>query len=78
MRPTAMGMTNELEGRRVAILATVGVERVVLPGGTVNPDKEVVVDQALVSSRRPDDLPAFCATLVELIAHAPQPTATGS
>jgi protease I len=191
-----MGMTNELEGRRVAILATDGVERVeleqprralegagaatellsirtgeiqardhdlepagtfavdglvsrasiddfdalVLPGGTVNPDrlridadavrfvgdfvatgkpvgaichgpwtlveadvvrgrtltawpsvrtdlrnagaqvvdKEVVVDQALVSSRRPDDLPAFCATLVELIAHAPQPSATGS
>jgi protease I len=28
-------------------------------------DEEVVVDEGLVSSRRPDDLPAFCAKLVE-------------
>jgi protease I len=28
-------------------------------------DEEVVVDDGLVSSRKPDDLPAFCAKLVE-------------
>jgi protease I len=28
-------------------------------------DEQVVVDNGLVSSRRPDDLPAFCAKLVE-------------
>jgi protease I len=28
-------------------------------------DQEVVVDNGLVSSRKPDDLPAFCAKLVE-------------
>ncbi len=28
-------------------------------------DEEVVVDHGLVSSRKPDDLPAFCAKLVE-------------
>src|SRR3954449_2717960 len=31
-------------------------------------DEEVVVDEGLVSSRKPDDLPAFCAKLVEEFA----------
>ena len=31
-------------------------------------DQEVVVDQDLITSRGPDDLPAFCARLVEEIA----------
>ena len=31
-------------------------------------DSEVVTDQGLVSSRKPDDLPAFCAKLVEEFA----------
>ena len=34
-------------------------------------DEEVVVDDGLISSRKPDDLPAFCATLVEVFARAP-------
>jgi protease I len=38
-------------------------------------DQEVVADQGLVTSRNPDDLPAFCSKLVEEIAegkHAEQ------
>jgi protease I len=31
-------------------------------------DEEVVVDSGLVSSRTPDDLPAFCRKLVEEVA----------
>ena len=33
-------------------------------------DEEVVVDGALVTSRKPDDLPAFCEQLVRLFAAA--------
>ncbi|SFP49545.1 type 1 glutamine amidotransferase domain-containing protein [Sphingomonas rubra] len=36
-------------------------------GGTWT-DQEVVVDGKLVTSRNPDDLPAFCAKLVEVFA----------
>jgi deglycase len=31
-------------------------------------DQEVVVDQGLVTSRKPDDLPAFCAKVIEEFA----------
>jgi deglycase len=44
-------------------------------------DEEVVVDQGLVSSRNPDDLPAFCAKLVEELAegaHEGQRQSVGS
>ncbi|GAA4673533.1 type 1 glutamine amidotransferase domain-containing protein [Gordonia humi] len=41
-------------------------------GGTVV-DAEVVVDGRLVSSRGPDDLPAFCAKLIEVIAETRHP-----
>jgi protease I len=34
-------------------------------------DQEVVVDDNLTSSRKPDDLPAFCSTFVQEFARAP-------
>jgi protease I len=34
-------------------------------------DEQVVVDNGLISSRKPGDLPAFCTTLVEEFARAP-------
>ena len=33
-------------------------------------DKPVQLDQKLLTSRKPDDLPAFCAQLVELLTNA--------
>jgi len=40
-------------------------------------DEEVVVDGGLVSSRKPDDLPAFCAKVVEKFADASSPASVG-
>ena len=52
-------------------------DALILPGGTINADtirtdadanwvdEEVVVDSGFISSRTPDDLPAFNAALVE-------------
>jgi protease I len=33
-------------------------------------DEEVVVDGPLITSRKPDDLPAFCARMIETFAAA--------
>jgi protease I len=39
-------------------------------------DEEVVVDEGLVSSRNPDDLPAFCSKIVEEFAEGRHETAS--
>jgi hypothetical protein len=52
-----------------------------LPGGVANPDRlrmlpkadrEVVEDDGLVASRKPDDLPAFNKKIVEVFSEAAQ------
>ena len=43
------------------------------PGANVV-DQEVARDGNLVTSRSPDDLPAFCTAIVELFAQAGQST----
>jgi protease I len=41
-------------------------------------DREVVTDEGLVTSRKPDDLPAFCSKIVEEFAEGKHPARAGS
>jgi len=55
-----------LEGRTITSWSSLQTD--IRNAGGTWVDEEVVVDGELVSSRNPDDLPAFCATVVERFA----------
>jgi protease I len=66
-----------LNGRTLTSYPSVKTDIVNAGGRWV--DEEVVVDRGLVSSRNPDDLPAFCAKIIEEFAegvHEEQAQAT--
>jgi protease I len=52
-----------IEGRKVTSYKS--IKKDVINAGGLWEDKEVVVDHGLVTSRNPDDLPAFCNKLIE-------------
>jgi protease I len=58
-----------VEGRRITSWPSVRTD--LRNAGAEVLDEEVVTDQGLVSSRSPDDLPAFCAKVVEEFAEGP-------
>lgn len=58
-----------LDGRKITSYASLRTD--LRNAGANWVDEEVVVDQGLVSSRTPDDLPAFNAKVVEEIAEGP-------
>jgi protease I len=67
-----------VEGRRMTSWPSLEVD--LRNAGAEWVDEEVVVDEGLVTSRKPDDLPAFCARMIEEFAEgrhpeAPQPGA---
>jgi len=76
MEPTMPPNPARLKGQKIAILASDGFEQSELlslqtdvrnAGGRWS-DQEVVVDRGLVTSRKPDDIPAFNRKMIEEIA----------
>ncbi len=51
----------------VTVTGSPGIKDDLINAGAIWEDAEVVVDRQFVSSRRPSDLPAFCAAMLELI-----------
>lgn len=54
--------------RDVRVTGSPGIKDDLVNAGAVYEDAEVVVDGHHVSSRRPDDLPAFCRALIAIMA----------
>ena len=61
--PWTLVEADVLRGRTITSWPSVKTD--IRNAGATWVDEEVHVDQGLVSSRKPDDLPAFCAKLVE-------------
>ncbi|WP_334055940.1 type 1 glutamine amidotransferase domain-containing protein [Polaribacter sp. P097] len=63
--PWLLAEAGVLEGREVTSFSSIKTD--IINAGAIWSDKEVVVDAGLVTSRNPDDLPAFNAKIVEEI-----------
>ena len=64
--PWALIETGELKGRTVTSYPSLKTD--LTNAGATWVDEEVVVDHGLVTSRNPNDLPAFCKKMLEEIA----------
>jgi len=77
--PWTLVEADVLRGRTITSWPSVKTD--IRNAGATWVDEEVHVDQGLVSSRKPDDLPAFCAKLVEEFCegkHEGQRTSAGA
>lgn len=51
--------------RGVRVTGSLGIKDDLVNAGAIWEDKEVVVDGNFISSRKPDDLPAFCSAIID-------------
>jgi protease I len=54
--------------RGVRVTGSPGIKDDLINAGAIWEDREVVVDNQFISSRKPDDLPAFCREIIKFIA----------
>lgn len=66
--PWVLAEADVLDGRTLTSYASIRTD--LENAGADWVDEEVVVDDGLITSRDPNDLPAFCATLIEQFASA--------
>ncbi len=57
--------------RGVRVTGSAGIKDDLVNAGGRWEDAEVVVDRNFISSRKPDDLPAFCRAVLQFLAGAP-------
>ena len=56
--------------RGVEVTGSPGIKDDLLNAGAIWHDEPVVVDRHFISSRKPDDLPHFCAAMITHLAHS--------
>ena len=54
--------------RGVRVTGSPGIKDDLVNAGAIWEDSEVVVDRHFISSRKPDDLPAFCREIIRFVA----------
>jgi protease I len=67
--PWVLCSTGTLKGRKTTCFFAIKDD--VVNAGGVYEDSEVVVDRNLITSRKPEDLPAFCRAAIEVLARNP-------
>ncbi len=65
-----------LDGRKATSFFAIKDD--MINAGALWEDREVVVDQNLVTSRQPDDLPAFCRAFIERLRTSARPASNGA
>lgn len=69
--PWVLVSAGVLKGRKATCFCAIKDD--VVNAGAHYEDSEVVVDGNLVTSRKPEDLPAFCRSSIRVLAHAAVP-----